>query len=300
MNFTALKQKFSKSIELYNNINEDYLGLLAAGIAFYFLMAAFPALAAAISLYGIFSDPHFIEDQINLLSRFLPPEALSIFTKQITVLLKTSGSALGLSFVISTLFAVYSATKGVGALIKGLNIAYNRKETRGVIQLTLTGFILTLGLMIFLLAALSVIAILPVFFNIVEIPGLTPDIYLQLRWPLLFFTALLGLEVLYSFAPCHPKFKWRWMSRGSFYATLIWVTASSFFSLFVTNFGSYNETYGSISAIIILLLWFWMSAMIILLGAEINHVFKKSAQDDSQDEVSLKAGSESVDEAQKI
>ncbi len=295
-----IKKKFSKFIDLYNNINEDYLGLLAAGVAFYFLMAAFPALAAMISLYGIFSDPHFIEDQINLLSRFLPPEALSIFTKQITILLKASGSTLGLSFAISTLFAVYSATKGVGALIKGLNIAYNRKETRGVVQLTVTGFILTLGLMVYLLLALSIIAVLPAFFNIVEIPGLTPDIYLNLRWPLLFCTALLGLEVLYSFAPCHEKFKWRWMSRGSFYATLIWVTASSFFSLFVTNFGSYNETYGSISAIIILLLWFWMSAMIILLGAEINHVFKKSQRDNSEHEITLKAGSESIAEEEKV
>lgn len=294
------KKILSKLVELYNNVNEDYLGLLAAGVAFYFLMAAFPALAAAISLYGLFSDPHFIEEQINLLSRFLPPEALSIFTSQITRLLQTSGGTLGLSFVIGTLFALYSATKGVGALIKGLNIAYNQKERRGVIQLSLTGFVLTAGLLVYLLTALTLIAGLPAFFNIVSLPVLTADIYLMLRWPLLFMTSLLGLEILYSYAPCHKKFKWRWFSKGSFSATLIWITASSFFSLFVENFGNYNETYGSISAIIILLLWFWMSAVIILLGAEINHTFKRKSAHEAENKLDLTSGSEAQSESERI
>ena len=294
-----LKQKFSKLIELYNNINEDYLGLLAAGVAFYFLMAAFPALAAAISLYGIFSDPHFIGEQIDSLSRFLPAEAVSIFANQTKVLLDTSGSTLGVSFIVSTLFAIYSATKGVGALIKGLNIAYNEKETRGVIKLTLTGFVLTAGLLIYLLIALTMIAGLPAVLNIIQLPAVTGNIYLMLRWPLLFFTALLGLEVLYSFAPCHPRYKWRWMTKGSFLATTIWLGVSSFFSLFVANFGNYNETYGSISAIIILLLWFWMSAMIILLGAEINYVFRKKTGV-TEKKLSMEAGSESQVQDEKV
>lgn len=287
-----LKERFSKVFELYNNINEDYLGLLAAGVAFYFLMAAFPALAAAVSLYGLFSDPHFIGQQINGLSQFLPREAVDIFGHQAITLSNASGGALGLSFVISTILAIYSATKGVGALIKGLNIAYNEKERRGVIKLSITGFILTAGLLAYLLIALTLIAGLPAFFNIVRIPGLTPDFYLLLRWPLLFMTALLGLEILYSFAPCHGKFKWRWMSKGSICATIIWTTMSSFFSLFVSHFGNYNETYGSISAIIILLVWFWMSGMIILLGAEINYTFGRKKPGPKTAELNLKAGSE--------
>ena len=300
MNVQRFFPNLPKLVQLYNNINEDYLGLLAAGVAFYFLMAAFPALAAAISLYGIFSDPHFIQDQVNLLSQFLPPEALAIFDSQITRLLQTNGGALGLSFVVSTLFAIYSATKGVGALIKGLNIAYDEKERRGVIQLSITGFILTAGLMIYLLVALTLIAGLPAFFNIVPVPGLTANIYLMLRWPLLFMTALLGLEVLYSYAPCHKKFKWRWISKGSFWATLLWIMVSSLFSLFVANFGNYNETYGSISAIIILLLWFWLSAMIILLGAEINHTFKRKRPGEDAEKLSMEVGSEAPTKSEKI
>ena len=287
-----LKSRYPKVFDLYENINDDYLGLLAAGVAFYFLMASFPALAAAISLYGIFSDPHFIEDQINGLSKILPREAIDIFGSQAKTLSAASGGALGVSFLLSTLLALYSSTKGVGALIKGLNIAYNEKEKRSALRLTATGFVLTAGLLVYMLLALTLIAGMPAIFSLIKIPGVTFDIYLLLRWPLLFMTALLGLEFLYAFAPCHSRLNRHWMSWGSLTATALWTLASACFSLFVSNFGNYNETYGSISAIVILLLWFWMSAMTILLGAEINFAF---SDHQNRNDVNLKAGSENQD-----
>ncbi len=285
-----LKNKYPRLYNLYVNTNEDYLGLIAAGIAFYFLMAAFPALAAAVSLYGIFSDPNFISDQINLLSRFLPKEALAIFANQATSLVSSSNSALSISFLISVVFALYSATKGVGSLIKGLNIAYNEKEKRKFFRLALTGFMLTFVLLAYLLGALTLIAGLPAFFNIIHLPDFTSDIYLVLRWPLLFMTALFGLEILYFYGPSHTKPRWQWISPGSFIATILWLIVSSGFSLFVTHFGKYNETYGSISAIIVLLLWFWLSAMTILMGAEINQSFRPSER--HRKNLNLAAGSE--------
>lgn len=287
-----LNKKFPRLFALYENIDEDALGLIAAGVAFYFLMAAFPALAAIISLYGIFSDPAFVGEQINLLSRFLPAEAVSIFASQTNSLLKAGSETLSISFLISIMFAIYSAAKGIGALIKGLNITYNEREKRGFIKLSLTGFILTSGLMIYLLTALTMVAGLPAFLKIFNFPEFTTKLYLFIRWPLLFFTALVGLEILYSFAPSHARFKWNWISWGSVTATCIWLFASSFFSFFITNFGSYNETYGSISAIVILLLWFWMSAMTILFGAEINHLFNPQDAIEKKPELNLKAGSE--------
>lgn len=287
-----LKNKFPRLFDLYENINDDALGLVAAGVAFYFLMAVFPALAAIVSLYGIFSDPVFVSDQINLMSRFLPEEAVSIFAGQVDSLLKTGSQTLSISFLISTMFAIYSAAKGVGALIKGLNITYNEREKRGFIRLTLTGFILTAGLIVYMLLALTTVAGLPAFFKLFHFPEITTEIYLFVRWPLLFFTALIGLEILYSFAPSHSRSKWNWISWGSVIATCLWLFASSFFSFFISNFGSYNETYGSISAIVILLLWFWMSAMTILFGAEVNHIFNPQDAVEKKPELDLSAGSE--------
>lgn len=287
-----LEAKFPRLFKLYENINEDALGLVAAGVAFYFLLAVFPTLAAIVSLYGIFSDPVFVSDQIDLMARFLPIEAVNIFSNQVDSLLKANSQVLSISFFISTLFAIYSAAKGVEALIKGLNITYNEREKRGFFRLSFTGFILTAGFIVYLLLALTTVAGLPAFFKLFHFPEITTEIYLFVRWPLLFFTALLGLEILYSFAPSHTRFKWNWISWGSVTATCLWLFASSFFSFFVSNFGSYNETYGSISAIVILLLWFWMSAMTILFGAEINHIFNPQDAAEQKPELNLAAGSE--------
>jgi len=292
LNKMKFKTFYKKLKNLFLNISEDYLGLIAAGVAFYFLMASFPALAAAISLYGIFSDPAFVEQQINDLSRFLPPEAVRIFTNRTQSLLATSGEALGLGFVIGFFLAIYSSAKGIGALIKGLNIAFNEKETRNFFRLAATGFVLTTGMLVYLLIALTLIAGIPAILNFIHIPDVSFEYYLLLRWPLLFCTAVLGLEILYSFAPCHSRLKWRWMSVGSVTATVIWLISSSFFSSFVTHFGKYNETYGSLSAIVILLVWFWMSAMTILLGAEINTVFSRGYKNKREDALNLAAGSE--------
>ena len=286
-----LKLSFPRLFQLYENTENDYLGLIAAGIAFYFLMAAFPALAAAISLYGIFSDPHFVNDQIDQLSRFLPKEAIAIFADQAKSLTAASQQVLSLSFFISIILAIYSSGKSVGALIKGLNIAYNEKEKRGFFVLSITGFVLTAGLMVYLLLALTLIAVVPAIVNIVRLPEMTSQVYLLVRWPLLYFTALFGIQVLYAFAPSRTKIKWEWISWGGVAATTLWLGASSFFSLFVTYFGNYNETYGSISAIIILLLWFWITAMTILLGAEINHVFDGREAGRPKAELNLKDGS---------
>ncbi len=255
---------------LLDNISQDYVGLVAAGIAFYFLMAAFPALAAIISLYGIFSDPNFVSEQLDSLSPFLPAEAFNILADQAQTLVSSTSDALSISFIISTMFAVYSATKGMVALMQGFNIAYNEKERRNMIVLKITAFSLTLIMMIYFLAALTTIAGLPAILQLMHIPDSITQTVLWSRWPLLFLTAIIGLQILYYFGPCHTKPKWQWISWGAFFATVLWLVISALFSLFVSNFGSYNEVYGSLSAIVLLLLWFWLSGLMILFGAEFN------------------------------
>jgi len=251
-------------------MDDDYIGLIAAGIAFYFLLASFPALAAAVSLYGLFSDPLFIADQFALLSQFLPAESLRILENQARTIASADSNILSFSFFISLLLTLYSATKGIKALIKGFNIAYDQEERRNFITLQMATFLLTFILMVYTLMSLVVVVVVPTIINIFPLPEPLSELALLLRWPLLFITALIGLEILYNHGPSRDEHQWNWVSPGSFIATLLWMVVSYLFSLFVSNFGEYNQTYGSLSAVIILLLWFWLSALMILVGAEIN------------------------------
>lgn len=255
---------------LYTRAQDNLIGLVAAGVAFYFFMGAFPALAALISLYGLFSDPVFITDQLEGFGRFLPPESFSIIVGQAKAIAGTSEAALSLGLIFGIVLTIYSATKGVKAMIKGFNIAYGQKETRNMVTMNMTSFFLTFVLMVYFLLSLILVAFMPAFFQLIHLPDLIMESALSLRWPVLFCLAVMGLEILYYFGPNLPSRQWRWMSWGSFIATILWLTCSSFFSLFVSNFGNYNETYGSLGAVAVLLLWFWLSAMMILLGAEIN------------------------------
>lgn len=257
-------------VGMYQRAQDNLIGLVAAGVAFYFFMGAFPALAALISLYGLFSDPIFIADQLEGFSRFLPPDSFNILVSQARAIAGTSGAALSLGLVFGILLTIYSATKGVKALIKGFNIAYGQKETRNIVAMNMTAFFLTFVLMVYFLLSLLLVAFLPAFFQLIHVPDLIMESALSLRWPILFCLAVMGLEILYYYGPNFKRPKWQWMSWGSLIATILWLACSSFFSLFVSNFGNYNETYGSLGAVAVLLLWFWLSAMMILLGAEIN------------------------------
>jgi membrane protein len=256
-------------LRLYNNIQDDYIGLLAAGIAFYFFLAAFPAIGAAIALYGLFADPAFIADQFDTLSRFLPPESLHILQDQARSIVNSSETALSLTLVLGILLTIYSATKGSQALIKGLNIAFNVRDRRNFLVLGVNAFILTFVMLAYIIFALSLIAFMPALFTLLHFPDSISTPLLLLRWPLLFLSAMVGIQIIYNYAPV-KKDRHRIFTWGAFFATLIWLGGSSFFSAFVSNFGNYNETYGSLGAVAVLLLWFWLTAIAILTGAEIN------------------------------
>lgn len=257
-----------------NEVKQDYIGLIAAGCAFYFLLAAFPALAAAVSLYGLFMDPHLITDQLTMMSRFLPQDALDIVMDHAYALENSKESTLSLSLIASLAFTIYSATRGVQALIKGFNIAYNAPEKRGMAKLTLISYGLTLLMVVYFLVSLTLIAGLPAAVQIFPFPPSIADVIQWLRWPLLFLSALLGLEILYTFGPCRKRKVYR-VSAGAIAATLLWIGGSSLFSLFISNFTSFNQTYGSLGAVVVLMMWFWMSALTILVGAEVNGALEK-------------------------
>ncbi len=250
-------------------VKRDELGLIAAGVAFYTMLAVFPGLAALISLWGLIADPAQVTVFMEQFAHLLPEDAYSLLHKQAADIAGRPKEALTMSLAVSVFFAFFSASAGVKALMKGLNIVYGERETRGVVKLNLVGLGLTLFLMAAAMACLAIILAVPDLLRLF-LPGFFVAIWEWARWVLLFFAAIAILATLYRFAPCCHRPRWKWMDAGSLLATILWLPASALFSLYVTHYGSYNETYGSIGAVIVLLVWLWLGALAVLLGAELN------------------------------
>ncbi len=271
-------------IRTWKSIGHDNLGIIAAGIAFYALLALFPALAALIALWGLLFDPAEVEAQLANISALLPEEAADIIRSQARDL--TSASSQGgvtLAAVVGLLLALYSATKGMRAMIGGLNIVYNEREKRSFFRLQVVNFVLTVCAIVGTLATLAVIAVLPVALNYLLLPESTEQLLTWLRWPILLTVVILSLGVIFRFAPSRSKPRWQWVSWGAALAALLWIVGSVGFSIYVRNFASYNETYGSLGAVVILLMWFWLSAYVVLVGAELNSELEHQTTRDSTD-----------------
>jgi membrane protein len=267
-------------VRTWKEIGDDHVSLIAAGVGFYALLALFPAIAALIAIWGLAFDPQQIEQQITAISQFLPEQAGAIITDQARQV-AAAGGGLGLAAVIGILLALYSASKGIKALIEGLNIIYDEQEKRGFIKLNLMALVITLGIIVALIVALGVIVVLPIVLELLGLGPIVDALVSIVRWPLLFAFAMLVLAALYRWAPSRAPARWRWVTWGAAIATLIWVLGSIAFSIYVRNFGSYNETYGALGAVIILLMWLWLSAFVVLLGAELNAEMEHQTERDS-------------------
>jgi len=251
-------------------ITKDHVSMIAASIAFYGLLSMFPLIAAIISIWGLLFDPQQIAGQIEAVSGALPEDAAGIVTDQAQAVASDAGAGISFAAIFGILLALYGASKGMQAMIEGLNIAYDEEEKRGFIKLYLVIFALTIGLILTAIIVLGLVAVLPAVLESLGLGTTIETLIRYARWPLLLLVALFGLAVLYRYAPCREDPKWRWVSPGAVVATVLWLVGSIAFSIYVSNFGSYNETYGSIGAVVILLMWFWLSAFIVLLGAELN------------------------------
>lgn len=253
-----------------DQISEDNLGHIAAGVAFYWLLALFPALGALISTYGLASDPADVEMQILQLAGMLPDYVRDLLAEQLRAIVSGSPEALSFGVVFGLFFTLWSATKGVNALIVALNIAYDEQEKRGFFRLSLTALALTLGAVLFASLTLALVIALPAALAWLPIGSWAETAALVLRWPLLGGALMLGLSTLYHFGPSRRRPRWRWASWGSAGVTAAWLVASIGFSFYVSNFAAYNETYGSVGAVAFLLMWFWIGAYLVLIGAEVD------------------------------
>ncbi|MFZ0728289.1 MAG: YihY/virulence factor BrkB family protein, partial [Desulfobacterales bacterium] len=246
----------------------DNLSIVSAGVAFYWFLAVFPALAAAVSIYGLAADPAQLQQQIDALSSVMPSEAYQILQNQLTAVVQHSGGALGLGMIFGILLTIWSANKGMKALITALNIVYDEEETRGFIKLNAVSLLFTFCAILLGLIAIALVIAVPVLMGFLHLPETWQAIFTYLRWPLLAVFLVFGLALAYRFCPDRDSPKWRWVSWGSVLATVLWLSGSILFSLYVANFGSYSKTYGSMGAVVILLLWFFLTSYVILLGAE--------------------------------
>lgn len=267
-------------IRTKNEVTADHVSMIGAGVAFYGLLALFPAIAATISIWGLAFDSQQLQQQIDTISAFLPQQAATLVRDQVSQVAANAGG-LSLAAGGGILLTLYSASKGVKALIEGLNIVYDEEEKRGLIKLNLVALGLMLAVIVAMLAALGLIIVVPALLgNLGQSPLVQTTISL-LRWPVLIVGAMVILAVLYRYGPSRDRPRWRWVSWGAAIATVVWILGSIAFSLYVRNFGSYNETYGSIGAVIILLMWLWLSACMVLLGAEVNAEMEHQTERDS-------------------
>jgi membrane protein len=258
------------AVRVKNEISRDNVSLVAAGLALYALLAAFPALAAALSIYGMVASPEQVASQVQALAGVLPQQAADILTNQLQNLARKQGGALGFGAIVGILLSLWSARKGMTALMTATNIAYDEQEERGFFKQILVSLAFTVGAVIgFVVVALVAVAV-PLFLESLGMAGGLQILLSALRWVLLWFLIVLGLAVVYRYAPDRDEPRWRWVTWGSAIAATLWIVGSVVFSLYVRNFGSYGETYGSLGGVVVLLLWFYLSGFIVVLGAEIN------------------------------
>ncbi|WP_426611193.1 YihY/virulence factor BrkB family protein [Bradyrhizobium sp. McL0616] len=257
-------------LRVYGNIGDHRILALAAGMTYYSILAIFPALAALVSIYGFFSDPGSIAKHLDEISGFVPAGAIDIAREQLTRVATKGDRTLGLTFVVGLLISLWSANAAMKSLFDTLNIVYGEQEKRGFLRLNVISLSFTVAAITFVLIALGAVVAVPVVLNYVWLSDIAEHAIRWARWPVLFFAVVIGLACVYRFGPSREAPRWRWLTWGSVVATLLWLVASALFSFYAANFGTFNETYGSLGAAIGFMTWLWISAIAILLGAELN------------------------------
>ena len=249
---------------------EDRVLATAGGVAFFTLLAFFPAIAVVVSLYGLVADARTIGDHLALLAGILPEGALALIRDQIVAIVTKQTQTLSLAFLISFTTALWSANSGIGALFDALNVVYGEREKRSILRFYATTFLFTIGAVLFIVAAIGGVVVLPVVLKLVGVSFSAEIVLSVLRWPILLIVVVLGLALVYRFGPSRSDPRWGWVTVGSVVAAFLWIAASMTFSWYVASFDSYNRTYGSLGAGVGFMVWIWVSVIIVLVGAELN------------------------------
>ena len=262
-----------------NEIRNDNLSVVAGGVAFFFLLGVFPALAAAVSLFSLVGNPNALQNQLSS-ATLLPPQARHLMLQQLQSLRSSSGVA-GLSVFLGIVFAVWSGSKGMKALIGALNIVYEERERRSIWRLNALALVFTAGGIVTALLAVGAILMAPSVLSHLGLANQFPALVLALRWPVLMVLFFLAMVLMYRFGPNRDAAQWKWLGTGAVLATALWIGGSALFSSYIAHFGTYNKMYGSLGAVVILLMWFYLTAYAILLGAELNSEMEHQTREDT-------------------
>jgi membrane protein len=265
----------------YREMNSDRLLSIAGGVSFFVLLAIFPAVTALVSAYGLFFNTSTITDNLSLLNDVVPDNVLSIVHEQTSRIASNSGRALSVGFVVGIVASLWSAMSGVKAIIDALNVIYEQKEGRNVLKLNLVALVFTLAGFAAFLLAIAAIVVLPLILSPIGLGSMTETLTRIARWPVLLVVLLIGLAVLYRYGPDRRAARWQWVSVGSVFAAVTWIVASFLFSWYLTSFANYNATYGSLGAVVGLMIWLWISTIVVLLGAELNAEIEHQTARDS-------------------
>jgi len=265
----------------YEQTGEHRLLAVAAGVVFYSLLALFPAITALVSLYGLFASPASISEHLSSLSGLLPAGAFDIFQEQVTRITQNGGGKLGLAFLLGLGMALWSANAGMKAIFDALNVVAEEKEKRGFIKLNLVTLCCTIGGLVAILLAIGLVVAVPLLLGHLGLGRFGELLIEVLRWPVLLLVMIVGLAVIYRYAPSRTEPRWQWLSVGSILAAILWLASSALLSWYLSNFANYNATYGSLGAAIGLMIWMWISAIVILLGAELNSEVEHQTAEDT-------------------
>jgi membrane protein len=259
----------------------DSLSQTAAGCAFYATLAIFPAISMLVSIYGLVFDPRSVEPQLSVLRGLLPPAAFSLIYDRVQTLVSQPARTLGLGLAVSAAVAFWSSATGTKSMLSALNVAYEESEKRGFVRFQMTALGITLLTVLAAVLGLAILLGLPAVFGFFGIGSAAQTLIQVASYALLVVFVLLGLSLLYRYGPSRRTAGWVWVMPGAVVATLLWLAASALFSIYVGRFANYGNTYGPIGAVVALMLWFYVTVFVVLVGAELNAELELQTTQDS-------------------
>jgi membrane protein len=265
----------------WSGITDDHLLTLAGGVAFFALLAMVPALTAGVSSYALFADARAIQGQLNLFANIVPPTALDLVRDEIIRIVASSNGRLTLSFLGSLALSLWSANSGVKAMFEALNVVYGEEEKRSIVQLNVFSMLLTICSIAAMLMIVTGVVVLPLVFSITGFLGIKLTIIALLRWPAMLILAMVAFGILYRYGPSRRLVQAHWITLGSLMAAFLWLAMSATFSWYLSHVANYTATYGALGAVIGLMMWMWLSAVIVLVGAKLNAEIEHQTAEDT-------------------
>jgi membrane protein len=268
-------------VRSWEEVSANNIFLVSGGVTYAVLLALFPALAALVSIYGLLLNPAQVEQQVAALSHILPQESTQMIGDELHKLVTAPSGSLSISAGVALLLALWSASRGMSGLITALDIAYDEKETRGFFKLNFIAIGLTVAMLIGGTVIIALVGVLPAAIQFIGLGNSAQWILLIVEWPILIAVVMMGLAVLYRYAPDRHPPRWRWVSPGAIAATFLWLLGSLGFTVYVAHFNSYDKTYGSLGGVVVMLTWLYLSAFVALFGAVVNAQSERQTQADS-------------------